>query len=93
MVPVARRHLLGPPIAWSIRCSTGPRETEMTRAPSSPLARELGVVYALLIAYATLHPFTGWRDRGFSPFAWIETSAIDPSRTAVPSLVGGPRLG
>ena len=44
----------------------------MTRAQGSPLARELCVVYVLLIAYATLHPFTGWRDRGFSPFAWIE---------------------
>lgn len=37
----------------------------------SPLARDLAVVYALLIAYATLHPLTGWRDQGLSPFAWL----------------------
>lgn len=40
-------------------------------ARSAPLARDLAVVYALLIAYATLHPFTGWRDQGLSPFAWV----------------------
>ena len=39
---------------------------------ASPLARELCLVYALLIVYATLHPFSGWRDRGFSPVAWAE---------------------
>lgn len=38
---------------------------------SAPLARDLALVYALLIAYATLHPFTGWRDQGLSPFAWL----------------------
>jgi VanZ family protein len=36
----------------------------------SPLARELCVIYTALIAYATLHPFSGWRDQGISPFAW-----------------------
>lgn len=30
----------------------------------SPLARYLAVAYALLVAYASLHPFTGWRDTG-----------------------------
>ncbi len=44
----------------------------MPRKQGSPLARELCTVYLLLIIYATLHPFTGWRDRGFSPFAWAE---------------------
>ena len=37
----------------------------------SPLARELCLIYAALIAYATLHPFTGWRDQGISPVAWM----------------------
>ena len=41
----------------------------------SPLARELCVIYAALIGYASLHPFSGWRDQGISPFAW---SAIWP---------------
>ena len=40
-------------------------------ARGAPLARDLAIVYALLIAYATLHPFTGWRDQGLSPFAWL----------------------
>ncbi len=40
-------------------------------ARGAPLARDLAVVYTLLIAYATLHPFTGWRDQGLSPFAWL----------------------
>lgn len=44
----------------------------MARARGSPLARELCLVYLLLTVYATLHPFTGWRDRGLSPFAWAE---------------------
>ena len=37
----------------------------------SPLARELCLIYAALIAYATLHPLTGWRDQGISPVAWM----------------------
>lgn len=44
----------------------------MARAQGSPLARELCAVYTLIIVYATLHPFSGWRDRGLSPFAWSE---------------------
>ena len=36
----------------------------------SPLARELCAIYTALIAYATLHPFTGWRDQGISPISW-----------------------
>jgi hypothetical protein len=44
----------------------------MARAQGSPLARELCAVYTLLIVYATLHPFSGWRDRGLSPFAWTD---------------------
>ena len=44
----------------------------MSRAQSSPFARELCGVYVLLITYATLHPFAGWRDSGLSPFAWLE---------------------
>ena len=43
----------------------------MTRA--STLARDATFVYALLIVYATLHPFTGWRDQGLSPLAWVGT--------------------
>jgi VanZ family protein len=31
---------------------------------AAPLARYLAVAYALLVAYASLHPLTGWRDTG-----------------------------
>ncbi|MCJ7837894.1 MAG: hypothetical protein MUP61_01600, partial [Burkholderiales bacterium] len=37
----------------------------------SPLARYLLLVYVLLIIYASLHPFSGWRDRGVSAFAYL----------------------
>jgi VanZ family protein len=38
---------------------------------SSPLARYLFVVYAILVVYASLHPFSGWRDRGLPPLAFL----------------------
>ncbi len=41
------------------------------RTTASPLARYLAVAYALLIAYASLHPLTGWRDTGAPPFAFL----------------------
>jgi VanZ family protein len=34
------------------------------RSPHSPLALYLAVAYALLVTYASLHPFVGWRDTG-----------------------------
>jgi VanZ family protein len=37
----------------------------------SPLARYLCTAYALLIIYASLHPFSGWRDNGVLPFAFL----------------------
>src|SRR3990167_3038885 len=37
----------------------------------SPLARYLYAAYALLIVYASLHPFTGWRDNCVLPFAFL----------------------
>ena len=37
----------------------------------SPLARYLLVAYALLIIYASLNPFTGWRDSGVLPLAFL----------------------
>ena len=41
------------------------------RPAASPLAAYLAVAYALLIAYASLHPFSGWRDNGAPPFAYL----------------------
>lgn len=40
-------------------------------ARRSHLAQYLYLAYALLIVYASLHPFTGWRDRGLSAFAFL----------------------
>jgi VanZ family protein len=37
----------------------------------SPLARYLLLAYVLLVIYASLHPFSGWRDHGVGPFAFL----------------------
>ena len=38
---------------------------------ASPLARAAWVVYTLLLAYSGLAPWTGWRDLGLQPFAYL----------------------
>jgi len=38
---------------------------------SSPLARYLFAAYALLVVYASLHPWYGWRAQGVHPFAFL----------------------
>lgn len=40
-------------------------------ARTSPLARYLLAAYVLLVSYASLHPFTGWRDSGIDPFNFL----------------------
>ena len=44
------------------------------RSGTSPqrLIRHLAVAYAVLIVYASLHPFSGWRHAGQSTFAFLE---------------------
>jgi len=42
----------------------------MRESPSS-LARYLLAAYALLVIYASLHPFSGWTDKGAAPFAFV----------------------
>lgn len=49
---------------------------DTTQRPS-PLARYLFLAYALLVIYATLYPFSGWRDAGISAFAYL-TAARPP---------------
>jgi len=44
----------------------------------SPLPRYLFVAYALLVVYASLHPFSGWRDRGLPPFAFLTAPFTRP---------------
>jgi VanZ family protein len=41
---------------------------------ASPLARYLFLAYVLLVVYATLYPFAGWRDSGISAFAFLAAS-------------------
>lgn len=40
----------------------------------SPLARYLFIAYVLLVVYATLYPFSGWRDAGISAFAYLSAA-------------------
>ena len=39
----------------------------MFSRPGTVLARYLALAYVLLVVYASLHPFSGWRDLGLSP--------------------------
>lgn len=41
-------------------------------APAKHLARYLALAYTLLVIYASLHPFSGWRDLGLSPLAFLD---------------------
>ena len=36
------------------------------------LSRHLALAYTALIVYASLHPFSGWRDAGLSPFDFLD---------------------
>ena len=38
---------------------------------ASPRARLLFLAYVLIVVYATLYPFSGWRDSGISAFAFL----------------------
>lgn len=39
-----------------------------------PLPRYLALAYTALVIYASLHPFSGWRDLGVSPLAFLDGS-------------------
>lgn len=41
------------------------------RARGSPLARSAWLAYALLLVYSGLAPWSGWRDLGLDPFAYL----------------------
>lgn len=41
------------------------------RSRGSPIVRAALLAYLLLIIYASWFPFTGWRDSGISPFAFL----------------------
>lgn len=53
-----------------------PGQASTAGVPNAPpqgsaLARHLFAAYALLVVYASLHPFTGWRDHGLSGFEFL----------------------
>src|SRR6266852_4140144 len=50
----------------------------MAHEQPSTLARYLFVAYVLLVVYASLHPFSGWRDRGLPPFAFLAAPFTRP---------------
>lgn len=43
-------------------------------APLTRLPRYLALAYSGLIVYASLHPFSGWRDLGLSPLAFLDAA-------------------
>jgi len=47
--------------------------SEQGRSPIL-LARYLALAWLGLIVYGSLHPFSGWRDTGVSPFAFLDAS-------------------
>lgn len=44
----------------------------MTRRGPILLARYLALAWCGLVIYGSLHPFSGWRDTGISPFAFLD---------------------
>lgn len=48
-----------------------PAEVAAGRSRGSPIVRAALLAYLLLIIYASWFPFTGWRDSGISPLAFL----------------------
>ncbi|HMG58160.1 MAG TPA: VanZ family protein, partial [Burkholderiales bacterium] len=67
----------------------------MARWQPSTLARYLFVAYVLLVVYASLHPFSGWRDRGLPPFAFLTAPLPRPILVfdVVANIIGYMPLG
>ncbi len=57
-----------PPSHPITELDTGPASHQVTRLPGYA-----AIAYAALIVYASLHPFSGWRDPGVSPFAFLNS--------------------
>jgi VanZ family protein len=67
----------------------------MSRERSSTLTRYLFIAYALLIIYASLHPFSGWRDRGLPPLGFLGAPFTRPISAfdVVANIIGYVPLG
>lgn len=64
--PAPGRDRFAPPVGAARR-----RSTPMTRTAPASLPRTLALAYALLIAYACLHPLTGWQASGLPLFDYL----------------------
>jgi VanZ family protein len=53
---------------------TAPPRTGSDLPPSPLLPRYLATAYTALIVYASLHPFSGWRASGISPFVFLDAA-------------------
>lgn len=53
----------------------------MSREQPPALGRYLLVAYAFLVVYASLHPFSGWRDQGLPVFAFLNARFVGPFHT------------
>lgn len=49
-----------------------PPDREFATYPAGRLPSYLALAYLALVIYASLHPFSGWRDSGLSPFAFLD---------------------
>ena len=52
----------------------GPAPNHSPSSPTTRLPHYLTLAYTALIIYASLHPFSGWRDSGLSPFYFLTTT-------------------
>ncbi len=61
----------------------------------STLVRYLFAAYVPLVVYASLHPFSGWRDRGLPPFAFLTAPFPRPIQVfdVVANIIGYMPLG
>ena len=61
----------------------------------STLTRYLFIAYALLVIYASLHPFSGWRDRGLPPLGFVTAPFPRPilAFDVVANIIGYVPLG
>lgn len=56
------------------RPAPNPPARHAPAARRSSLPRYLAGAYLVLIVYASLHPFSGWRDLGLSPLAFLDAA-------------------
>ena len=51
---------------------SAPADADRRSVSPLRLIRYLALAYAALIVYASLHPFSGWRDGNLTPFSFLE---------------------